>query len=1515
MDPGSPRTQQADEARAELDRLEAAIARSIGSSDSSEAAELHFRAGQICLILLDQQASPLDEETCREQALRHLWATWRLRPTDVDCRTVLGQLLEANNQPAEAAKLYRESARHLEDEKESTALLLRSIELLRQAQRPAEALDTLRQVSELNDPTVTRQRTEELRMLLQDLPEQGQEARRIEALSMLLNDIEGEELFGRAIELAKLHEEAGDREATYGAYRQALTVHPTAPGALDPVQRHLEREEAYDVLANLLEQTARATMADKERASLWRRLAEVVETRLLDARRAASYWWQTWILAPGEDDAPANLKRIYTKLEDWKQYQQVLQQEAQWAQTTEAKVEAYRELATFLREVLEDEMNAAQTYGLILQLIPDDEAALAARVEIFESGKHLQALAVALRRSAAHSRDTQTRDHHLRRLIHIQMQHPAMGNPVQTMHLLDPAESKNRDLVRQARAELDPSRDRDLFLQLGSVLLHMERLSGGGSHACAELAMTLAEECIKADAVANAADALRQALALRPGDTAAKAKLDMLSRRTERSDLTAADLASQAEACAEGNPTRAVRLLIRAARVIALKPVVSREALTGYLRRAVILCPQTATEELSLLEEALWSAELYQDLEPLLEELTLSESTPDKKKHALHALARLHLQHLGQPEHAARALAKILAMDPQEPEALTQIRQIYEQLGDHASLANVLEGLLSSAKGRARVPLLQQLGHLYAHELKESSLALSRYGELLAILPNHPEALQFCRTQGEATGDFRSVVVLLRRAADTIDTPVERAEVHREIAKLAENRLGDQDLAVTHWRQVVALCPTDAAPRGELKRLLVQAGQWRQVERLLLSEASRSQEPEQKVHVYQELARLAQQHLNDDRTAARYLRHALQLAPENREVLVKLEAFYERGGRWRELTTLLDRHAKVEPDINEKIKLLIRSARVLYLHLDRHDEAMATCQRVLDLRPGDRAANAIMGEIYARREQWDELAALLVDRIASETDPKALGQHHLDLGRILLDRLEDHQAAAAHFELALELNVGGDELLPLLHQLYASLNQWDHLTELIRRRATAESVSIPERAAALCEIGRITDEHLGDHQGAKEAYERALHLAPDHTPALAALRSLAQRGEQWRDQIALSRRELQLTDNTSVQAKLLVEMGEILYGKLGRPGDAAEMLQEALKKDPAQSRAVQLLSTIYFENQDWERATLFLEQVIGSGLEPEGLHELHYQAGYALEQLGREDDAFSHYVKSFGREPMYLPTLQRLIDLCYARRQWDNTLRIAEAIVTTYAESASEPELAELYLRIALCEIYIAQHQAAAQRLKDLVISKGETPHSPLEAWMDAAEAWASTPLEPRLLRLVPGDVMERAAAAVERSLSHAPTRPDALQVFAALCLFRGDWERSLRSIEHAVKSIQDDPKLQAGLLVCAGDVVHRKLHALDRAESYYSNALSLHPGSRLARERLNELSADPRAATARPIKPRPTRQGYHPSFTDNGTLPAPASIPEGMPPIPEGDHQTEPRPAPRSRPRRSDDD
>ncbi|PID38150.1 MAG: hypothetical protein CSA65_08670 [Proteobacteria bacterium] len=1440
----------------ELERLEREQ-QALGEEQTSsqELARLHLRRAEIVL--------GLGMSEIEQGALAALWTAWEQLPGDPDVLLLLERLLTQRDETGERVRLLLEGARRANNNELAAIWLTRAVWLLCDGEGSSPTDDGLLPTltEAFSDGTLVsllvQERPRVARCLITALRQDGCCELAFTLLMRLTIERHDTETFDDALQLAQLAEQLGRPEQAFEAYRTALSIRPAAPEALEPTRQHLLAAGQVEQLAELLAVSAPAAASPRERATLWRELAALAERELSDRSRAVQAWWRAWEQAQRGDE-PGEIKRLYAEEQRWTRYLDVLRQEALRTTDLARKSEILHELATFQQEVLHDAEEAAKTLEQVLQIDPVDEAALAELVElrvellIAEQGSSasFEATRRALRRMAAAS-EPEEHDAVLRRLIALRTDHGLFEGILGELELLRDDDDQNLRLLEglwEAAEDDSP---------LASCRRELARLLWRCSEAVAKSADRESSHLERARAMVRRCEgrgdaALARQLRRQLGEDKDAETAQPRRTAVEGPERALVRLAEKAAKVQLDDERLATRLLLQAAQ-IGLRHDNTRRTAISFLLTARDVCPPDASHELLLLESALSEAGMHQELAELLQTRLESSDDVGQRLKLLRALATHQREHLKDPEQAAATLEQLLTLDPGDELAREQLRALYRELGNDAALARLLQLFLESAEGQARVELLEQLGQLYGEErLDDKARARRVYGELLRLQPHNREALRIVRQQAEQADDPRAVAVLLSRAAESDDDPATRAELHREVARIAEEQLDDLEFAVGQWRQLIALDPDQSDARRELRRLLRQTQRWGELEALLLSEVSRQSSPEQSVPLYLELARLAQQELDNPRGAASHLRSARQLAPQDPAVLDELATLHEELSQWRELATVLEEQAALEAlSSDERVSLLLRAARVWSSHLGRDDDALRLCLRVREQAPGDAQGATLLAELYSRREEWAQLAGLLREQIAAETDPQQLSRLHVEMGQLLLAQLESPEAAATHFEMALEFDAQSGEVLAILREIYASLGRWDLLVKLVRQRAQAEGTDKRSRAEAFFEIGELYRRQLDDTKAAHEAYTQALKLVPDLQEALEAQRALVTDAGEWREAVTLARRELDALDHPPDRSRLLVEIARMLDKHLARPSAAMDALEQALAEDAHNAEALQRLADMTFAEQSWERAVELLTRLCEEVEEQDDLHVHFYRLAFALEQLGEDNRAFSSYVKSFGREPMYLPTLERLVDLCYTRRQWENTLRIAEAILSSYADDKSKEELADYYVRLGLCELHLAQTNVAVRKLRELVLAPGERPKTAEDAWQDVATTWAATPTEPALIVDVDLKVITRVIKAMEQALARVADHPGALQLLAGLTMARGDWDRALRYLERAADSSSVDGTLRRNLLIAAGDIAAQRLLSARRAKTYYRRADDGEGGA-VAQQRMAKLGDRP---------------------------------------------------------------
>jgi tetratricopeptide (TPR) repeat protein len=141
------------------------------------------------------------------------------------------------------------------------------------------------------------------------------------------------------------------------------------------------------------------------------------------------------------------------------------------------------------------------------------------------------------------------------------------------------------------------------------------------------------------------------------------------------------------------------------------------------------------------------------------------------------------------------------------------------------------------------------------------------------------------------------------------------------------------------------------------------------------------------------------------------LSDALAQNPDDVQVRLSLAYAYQRAGRFNEAIGEYDRVLAVTPDepaalYNKGVSLVV---------LGRYEEGEESLRRTLEVRPGHALAAKVLGGRLMEREEWAELAEMLLPVV--EADEKVADLQAM-LGRAY-EELGERQQALERYRLAL----------------------------------------------------------------------------------------------------------------------------------------------------------------------------------------------------------------------------------------------------------------------------------------------------------------------------------------------------------------------------------------------------------------------------------------------------------------------------------------------------------------
>ena len=319
-------------------------------------------------------------------------------------------------------------------------------------------------------------------------------------------------------------------------------------------------------------------------------------------------------------------------------------------------------------------------------------------------------------------------------------------------------------------------------------------------------------------------------------------------------------------------------------------------------------------------------------------------------------------------------------------------------------------------------------------------------------------------------------------------------------------------------------------------------------------------------------------------------------------------------------------------------------------------------------------------------------------------------------------------------------------LLEAARRAHEMRREYDAVASLLELEV-AQSEGTPAEVPLLTELARVTEQELFDDARAGAVYKRILEHHPDHEETQEALEKAEAKQSKWADLVKRYVDEAETATEPGFKGSLLVSAAEFAY-RFGRASLAAEKgskkkvaalmgeiisrLDEALRMDPRNRRAANLLEHIHRENKRWEELATVLET-----LSTEATAKEEKTAGFVrlarvlTKKIGSPERAVAAYERVLDLSPGHPEAVGFLVDFFTHKEMWDHLVSLYEGqlsaatragredlgtvvqIAMTNWRMRNKPEAAEPYFE--RLRKYEPSHQGMITFFREFLSARGET--------------------------------------------------------------------------------------------------------------------------------------------------------------------------------------------------------
>jgi tetratricopeptide (TPR) repeat protein len=649
------------------------------------------------------------------------------------------------------------------------------------------------------------------------------------------------------------------------------------------------------------------------------------------------------------------------------------------------------------------------------------------------------------------------------------------------------------------------------------------------------------------------------------------------------------------------------------------------------------------------------------ELVDLMELRAETLASPAERREAFEravAIAEEHAAAVG-PGRRERLSRRILEIDAADPAARRRLLSLYRGRSDDAtataSLAALIEGMIPTATPKERRLLEDELVRLYDRALNRSADAEKLGGARHARLPDDGDTCYALASLALRRGDVARALALRERTVRLVPARL-GALIHCHLAEAADERGGDAQKVLEHYRQARALDPANQPAMEALKAIGRRVKSWRQQAALL-------NDSDEKSLPWSERARRLCDRgdacaKDDPAVAQSWYERAVAVDPDCDlawEALARLaEAAGDRETALRARRAAVAAFERATAPISERAREHAERIQALADALaatgdeEAAAEAALLSRKAYDLLPSLASAALAVADRRLAEGVADE-AYRIYDRVlgdAASLSARDRLHAHFQRGS-LAARLGKLDQAIGDLREGLRI----DELHSgLLTALAGVLAEKGRVTAAIQHFTQALLLASEEvqRGALYARLGRLWEDRLAQLDEAGVCYDLAIGSGVDEAELMRRALSHYRRSGQTDRALAVIEQLLPATQKPNELASLWAERGHILATQ--DEDKAMEAFDMALSYDPGCGPAVNGLALLLEKRGDWKQLVEMLEVQAESGARADRADALRHLARISAEHLGDR-----------ARAERFL---QQVIDLAPQREDWESLLAL-----------------------------------------------------------------------------------------------------------------------------------------------------------------------------------------------------------------------------------------------------------
>ncbi len=664
-------------------------------------------------------------------------------------------------------------------------------------------------------------------------------------------------------------------------------------------------------------------------------------------------------------------------------------------------------------------------------------------------------------------------------------------------------------------------------------------------------------------------------------------------------------------------------------------------------------------EAMNALEAIYRGQEQWTDVIDVKMQRAAALEDPAQKIEEYRQVAELWRETVQEPDKATLAWQKILEVDTAHDEAFLQLEKLHTAAGRWEPLIELYLGRLDTRSETSdRTDLLRRIAKVFEEKLDDKNQALDALINALGEDFHDRDTAKYIERMAQATGRWGEVIQTANNWLQEQTESHQKIRLCLHLAKWYGDDLGHPEYAQPYYAQIVALDPNNVGALRQMGQLYRKNGNWQQLGATLTRALDVAVSDVDRKEILTELGELLDSQMSQQDQAVTHFNRALEVDGLFIPAIENLERIYASRGDKKLLVDILTRKVRA---LNEPSEIAATKLRIggLYEEMSDPNKAAQTFREVIEIEPQNLQGLRGLARVYEILSQWPELVRVL----EAQLDVVSTERERIDILMQLAQIHEEHflkaDVAAQRLEQVLEIDPNHEEAYFALERCYRKLRQWTELINVYERHISA-TLDRKTKVDLYGAIAQVYADEIEDTDRAIDAYRNIVDLDDTNLPALEALAKLYDKQGDASQSIDYMTRVAELTQDTKQRVESYYKIGKALDEKLGDRVSAQDRYEMALDLDPSHLPTLGALRQIATDNADYDKAARYIDQEQSYTPAPRQRARLLVELGRLREEmLGDHDSAVLAWEAAYEADPENEEAAMPLVDEYIAKEAWE----------------------------------------------------------------------------------------------------------------------------------------------------------------------------------------------------------------------------------------------------------------